>query len=103
MLAVEVKASCLLGLMHAHPRQYYILTSAGPWKEIFLQHDFSSVKIPTRFFKTLSKCLSSLVLKLLVCLCPKVEYDVTNDNSIQMQGPIWINFDANEQSHCIKV
>ena len=47
-----------------------------------LQDDISSVKIPSRLFKTLSKYLSSLILELLAYLCPKVEYDVTNDSGI---------------------
>ena len=71
----------------ARARHHYILTSAGPSKEIFLQHDFSSVKLPTRIFKILYKCLSSLVLELLVCLCPKLEY-VTNDYAILGSFPI---------------
>ena len=88
----------------AHAGHYYILTSSGPHKFFKLQYDFSSVKIPTILFKTISNYLSILVLDLLAYLCPKVEYDVTNDNAIFGSFPVIISehkarLVANERSH----
>ena len=67
------------------------------------------VTLPTRISKTLSKCISSLVLELLVCLtfvpkgglwCHKWQWDFREFSShkIWTQGPVWMNFVANERS-----
>ena len=80
---MQVKVSCLLGL--------------------------ACVTLPTRISKTLSKCISSLVLELLVCLtfvpkggvwCHKWQWDFREFSShkIWTQGPVWMNFVANERS-----
>ena len=87
MLAAEVKVSCLLGLARARGTLLYFNLSRDTRRN-FPQHDFSSVKVPTRIFKTFSKCLSSLVLELLAYLCPKVEHDVTNHNAIFGSYPV---------------